>query len=101
MERLSVLRDWVTENLEEAYKRQAKYYNTRRREHTFAVDDLVLIKTRTQSSAEKNIFSKLAKKFHGPFHLTKQLSPVVFEVSDPKGTIMCKLHVQDIQRYLV
>ena len=100
MERLAVLRDWVTENLEEAYKRQAKYYNTRRREHTFAVDDLVLIKTRTQSSAEKNISSKLAKKFHGPFRLTKQLSPVVFEVSDLKGTIMCKLHVQDIKRYL-
>lgn len=42
-------------------------YNMRRREPVFYVKDLVFIKTRTLSYADKNFYTKLAKSFMVPF----------------------------------
>ena len=48
-----MIRDWAVENLGEAFQKQAKYYNLRRREVRFRSGDLVLIRTHTLSDKEK------------------------------------------------
>lgn len=73
----------------------------RREEPVFPVDDLVLIIKRTLSSTEKNFFSKLAKKFYAPFRLTKQLSTVVYEVSNLDEKSVSKVYLKDFKKYQV
>ena len=53
MKKVSVIRDWVVENLDGAFQKQAKYYNLRRREVRFRSGDLVLIRTHKLSDKEK------------------------------------------------
>lgn len=42
MKRLSVVRDWVIDNLDKAFVQQSKRYNLRRRELRYHLGDLVL-----------------------------------------------------------
>jgi len=99
MERIELLREWVTENLEAARQRQTKYYNSRRRERRFAVGEQVLKRQHVLSSAAQHISAKLATKFHGPFVVLKVLSPVVYELGDATGLSVGKIHVKDLKPY--
>ncbi|XP_020298054.1 protein 5NUC-like [Pseudomyrmex gracilis] len=63
---LSALKDWVTENLEKAYRKQSEAYNLRHRDVSYSVGDLVWKRNRILSSATQNIAAKLAPKYQGP-----------------------------------
>ncbi|XP_039309912.1 uncharacterized protein K02A2.6-like [Solenopsis invicta] len=98
MQDLQALHAWVSENLEQAYQKQA-YYNKHRRDKTFGVGELVLKRQHVLSSAAQNIAAKLSPKFHGPFRVSKALSPVVYELTDLDGTAMGKAHIKDLKVY--
>ena len=99
MEKLQFLRDWVTENLDRAYKKQASTYNLRRRNRTFRVGDLVLKRQHVLSSAAQNIAAKLAHKFQGPYRVSRVISSVVYELSQLDGSSAEKIHIQDLKPY--
>ncbi|KMQ92133.1 reverse ribonuclease integrase [Lasius niger] len=100
MEKVQVLREWVVENLEAAHQKQAHYYNLRRRDRQFGVGELVLKRQHVLSSAAQAISAKLAAKFHGPFTVSRVLSPVVYELQDTNGRAIGKIHVKDLKPYV-
>ncbi|KMQ84151.1 retrovirus-like pol polyprotein [Lasius niger] len=100
MERIQALRDWVIENLDAAHQRQAHYYNQHRRDRHFVIGDQVLKRQHVLSSAAHAVSAKLATKYHGPFTVTKVLSPVVYEFTDSEGKAIGKIHVKDLKPYV-
>lgn len=99
MKKLRTLYDWIEENLEQAYRKQATYYDSKRREVQFQVGDLVLKRQHVLSSAAQNIAAKLSPKFHGPFRIDRMLSPVVCELVNLNSESIGKVHVQDLKPY--
>lgn len=99
MKKLKILRDWVIENLNKAYEKQSKHYNLRRRDRKFRVGETVLKRQHVLSSAAQNIATKLAPKFHGPFTISRVISPTVYEIARPDGSNVGKVHIQDIKPY--
>ncbi|GAB1860686.1 Gypsy retrotransposon integrase-like protein 1 [Camponotus japonicus] len=99
MKKLRTLYNWVDENLEQAYRKQAAYYDVKRRDITFQIGDLVLKRHHVLSSAAQNIAAKLSPKFHGPFRIDRMLSPVVCELVHLNGDFAGKVHVQDLKPY--
>ncbi|XP_076656370.1 uncharacterized protein LOC143361015 [Halictus rubicundus] len=97
--RLTTLRAWVAENLEQAYQSQAKHYNLRRRDTQFKIGDLVLRKQRILSSAAQNVAAKLCPKYCGPFCVGTKLSTVVYGLRTMEGKEAGKAHVSDLKRY--
>lgn len=66
MKKMCTVRDWIVKNLDDAFARQSKCYNLRRREFHYKIGDLVLARSRKLSSKEKNIAAKLCPPFSGP-----------------------------------
>jgi len=99
MRGLRTLYDWVDENVERAYRKQATYYDLKRRNVAFQIGDLVLKRHHVLSSAAQNIAAKLSPKFHGPFRINRMLSPVVCEIVSMNGDFVGKVHVQDLKPY--
>ncbi|XP_025264651.1 uncharacterized protein LOC112638032 [Camponotus floridanus] len=98
MKDMQALREWVVENLDRAYERQASRYNLRRRNRTFKVGDL-LKRQHVLSSAAQNIAAKLAHKFQGPFKVVRVISPVIYELGTLEGSLSGKTHIQDLKPY--
>ena len=100
MKKIQIMKDWVIKKLDKAYQKQSHNYNLRRREVKFSVGDLVLTRSRIQSSKEKQIAAKLNKKFVGPFRISKVLSPIVYQIIDDVHNKITKAHVQDLKPYI-
>ncbi|KAL6418025.1 hypothetical protein ACFW04_011263 [Cataglyphis niger] len=98
--RARALRDWVVENLEATHQRQSRYYNLRRRDVRFVVGDRVWKRQHVLSSAAHAISAKLATKYHGPFTISRILSPVVYELADAENKVIGKTHVKDLKPYI-
>ena len=96
---LRALHEWVGENLERAYQKQSTYYNLRHRDVVFEIGDLVLKRQHVLSSAAHNVAAKLAPKFHGPFRVSRVLSPVVYELVELNGRGIGKAHAKDLKPY--
>lgn len=92
-------RDWVVENLDRAYERQASHYNLRRRNRTFRVGDLVLKRQHILSSAAQNIAAKLAHRFQKPLKIARM--SIIYELAQLDGPPTGKIHIQDIKPYHV
>ncbi|XP_068989237.1 uncharacterized protein [Neodiprion pinetum] len=100
MERLQLLREWVAENLADAFEPQANYYNRRHRTQPYSVGELVLKRQHTLSLAAQNYSAKLAKRFHGPYRITRTISPVVVELSDViSNKVIGKTHIGYFKSY--
>ena len=100
MERIQVMKDKMNTNFDKAFKKQSKQYNLRRRQFQLSVGDLVLTRSRIQSSKIKNFAAKLNPKLTGPFRVTKILSPNVYQISDLINNKLSKVHVQDLKPYI-
>lgn len=72
-------------------------YNLRGRARVFCVGDVVWKHQHVLSSAAQNIAAKLAPKFQGPPHISRVVSPLIYEVGRPDGTSGGKVHVQDLK----
>lgn len=58
----------------------------RRNAPSFKVGDLVWVDTHTHSNATKGITTKFHPKRDGPYRISKIISPVSYQVSDPSDT---------------
>jgi hypothetical protein len=71
------------QRLEQAQRRQADYANQKRRDHVFALGDMVLLSTENLQ-LKKGMARKLTDKWAGPFQILKKLSSVAYELELPK-----------------
>lgn len=100
LEKLENLRACVRENIEDAREKQARYYNSRRRDRTYAIEDCVMKRLHMLSSTAKHVAAKLSPNFYGPFVIEKILSPTVFELVDETGKSLGKVYAKDLKPYV-
>ncbi|KAL7296784.1 hypothetical protein TKK_0010187 [Trichogramma kaykai] len=99
MKNLSGIRDKATENSQRAQERQAQYYNKKRRDVTFKVNDRVLRRNRILSSSVKGIAAKLGRKFRVPCRVSKVLGSNVYQLIGEKGDLVEKVTASDLKPY--
>lgn len=100
LRKLLKLRETCKSNLETAFKRQAKYYNLRRRESPFREGQLVLRRSHTLSSAVDYIAGKLAPKFDGPYIVQERIGANIYQLKDQNGKSVGRSHAKDLKHYL-
>ncbi|KAK7895604.1 hypothetical protein WMY93_020929 [Mugilogobius chulae] len=74
------LREGVERHVGASKARQARYYNTRRRDVHFVVGSLVWIRSHPLSKASAKFSAKLAPRWVGPAKVEKKLGPVNYQV---------------------
>ncbi|KAL7293681.1 hypothetical protein TKK_0012759 [Trichogramma kaykai] len=99
VERLPIIHDIVRKNLTIANQDQARYYNKKRKDVKFNINDLVTIKKHTLSSKVDNVASKLAQKYKDPGRITKIISPVIYEIENEESKKLEIVHVSDIKPF--
>lgn len=70
----------VSQSVNKAKARQAKNYNSRRREEFFQEGNLVWVRAHPASDASAGFSSKLAPKWKGPATVLKKLGPVNYRI---------------------
>ena len=100
MDKIQSMRDWVIKNLDDVFAKQSGYYNLRHRKIRFHKGDLVLSRCRVLSSKVKNISTKLNPKFIGPYRISNELSPTVYELCDLSNKFVNKSHIQDLKPFI-
>ena len=100
MEKIQSMRDWVIKNLDDAFAKQSKYYNLRRRQLRFHEGHLVLSRSRVLSSKIKNISAKLCPRYAGPYRVSKVLSSTAYELCDLTHKFVGKSHIEDLKPFI-
>lgn len=61
------------------------YADQKRRDYTYHIGDLVYVKLRPyrQQSVSGTIYSKLSKRYYGPYKIIEQMGPVAFKLDLP------------------
>ncbi|KAL7290776.1 hypothetical protein TKK_0015522 [Trichogramma kaykai] len=101
VKRVNAIYDIVTDNVEKAHARQARYYNEGRKDVRFEVGDLVLRKAHYLSSGSANFTRKLAQEYDGSFKVAEVLSPTVYVLEMPNSRKNPKVDVGDLKPYIV
>lgn len=80
--------------------RNAKYYNTRRKDAHFASGNLVWVRTHPLSKANEKFSAKLAPKWDGPATIVRKLGPVNYLLrwNDPPNRLDT-VHVVNLKPY--
>lgn len=86
----------VSASLKKAHDRNIKYYNSKRRNVSFEVGDIIWKRTYKQSAANKYFSSKLAPKYER-CKVIRKLSPLVYELEDANGKCIGKWHIKDFK----
>lgn len=99
MDKLPDLYHDVRRRLAEAYSRNAKSYNLRKRPaESYHVGDKVWRKNYVLSKGSENFAAKLAPKFV-LCTVRKVISPLVYQLIGPDGKDVGKYHVKDLKPY--
>lgn len=91
----------IRKRLVEAYERNKKRYDLRRRPASFKVGDLVWRKNKTLSDASNYYSAKLAPRYVGPFKIRKQLGSATYELEDDNGSHRGVWHAQDLKPHFM
>lgn len=91
--------NWVRENIQKAQTNYKAYYDKRRSNPDYKVDDLILLRNRILSKKDEKIMKKLAPKWLGPYQVKKVVTPITFLIVDDKGKEMGIQHVSNMQKY--
>ena len=81
------------------HRRQAAYYNERRREISYEVKDLVMKRIRVLSSAAQGIPAKLVPKYAGSLKITEITGSNTVRIVDKKDASEEILHVSHVKPY--
>lgn len=75
----------LKENLLAAQHRMTQKANAHRRDLSFAVGDLVLVRLRPyrQTTAREHRYHKLSKKYYGPYPVIERIGPVAYKLQLP------------------
>lgn len=87
----------VRVNLAQAFQRQEKYYNLRRREWKPALREWVWKKEHPLSNKANAFNAKLAPKYSGPYEVRNIISPVIVDLRSKRGKWIRHVHVQDLK----
>uniref|UniRef100_A0A3P9JTM2 Gypsy retrotransposon integrase-like protein 1 n=1 Tax=Oryzias latipes TaxID=8090 RepID=A0A3P9JTM2_ORYLA len=80
VERQQNLINQVKQRVNKCQSRQARYYNTRRRDAQFQPGDEVWIRAHPLSDAANSFSAKLAPKWTGPAHVVRRLGPLNYQI---------------------
>lgn len=97
MEMLSKHYDLVVANLGKAFSGQSKYYNTHHRSVVFNVGDRIRQKICQLSSVARRVAAKLCRKYSiDVYTISKDISPLIYEVSNDNGVVVGRHHIKDL-----
>jgi hypothetical protein len=74
--------DHVRSFLEASHSKKKHYYDKRRRQVSFSINDLVRVKTHPRSDSSINFAAKLAPLYTGPYRVAQKLSDVNYRLVD-------------------
>lgn len=80
LERQNIIAEEVKQRVGVQQARQARYYNSRRKDAQFQPGDLVWIKTHPLSSASNKFSAKLEPKWEGPAEIIKKMWPINYSL---------------------
>ena len=80
VERQQRMAEEVKRRVDVHQARQARYYNSRRKEMHFQQGDLVWVRTHPLSKATDKFSAKLAPKWEGPAKILRKLGPVNYRI---------------------
>ncbi|XP_018403330.1 PREDICTED: uncharacterized protein K02A2.6-like [Cyphomyrmex costatus] len=84
-------------NLAQAFQRQQKYYDLRRRAWKPKIGEKVYKKEYPLSKKSAAFNAKLAPKFKGPLEVRRVISPVIFDLRDRSGRWHRHVHISDLK----
>jgi len=84
-------------NLAQAFQRQEKYYNLRRRKWKPALGEWVWKKEHPLSKKADAFNAKLAPKYSGPYEVRNIVSPVIVDLRSKRGKWYRHVHVQHLK----
>jgi len=84
-------------NLVQAFQRQEKYYNLRRRKWKPTLGEWVWKREHPLSKKADAFNAKLAPKYSGPHELRNIVSPVIVDVRSRRGKWYKHVHIQDLK----
>lgn len=87
----------VQKKIRVASETSRKYYNLRRRDVIYEVDQLVLRKNHILSDATKYFSAKLAPAFIGPCRIVKKINRWMYTLENPDGTPGGTWNVKDLK----
>lgn len=83
---------FLLENAQRRIKRQKTFV-------TYGIGDLVLVKTNPTSNASEGIAQKFCLLYEGPYRITNQHVPNVYEVTDLKGILRGHFNTNNLRPY--
>lgn len=98
-ERLQKIRENVTTNLKNAYKKYSHNYNLRSRPISYAEDEIVLKKSFRKSDQINKFSAKLASQFE-KCRVKKKIGNSTYELEDLSGKRLGKFHSNDLKKFI-
>ena len=100
MSRIEQLREMMTQFQDQAFMKQAKYYDRRQRDEQFKIGDRVKKTNQVLSDKGGHIAVKLAPKFCGPFVVVEVISPNIYKLASQDGRLVGRYHASHVQKYI-
>lgn len=96
-DRLALIRERITKNLQLAHEKGAKTYNTRTREVNFKPGQEVFRRNFSLSSFAKGVAAKFNKKFL-KCRITRKVGNSMYEIEDLQGKPVGVFHAKDLRQ---
>jgi len=96
-EKLTEAYELVRVQLAQAFHRQKRHYNRRRRPWKPSVGEWVWERDHPLSKKSAAYNAKLAPKFSGPYEIRRIVSPVIMDLRSKRGKWIRHVHIQDMK----
>ena len=100
MNRLQELQESARARNREQQRRQAGYYNARRRPSPYQVGDKVWKRNRVLSSSAQGVMAKLAPKYVGPYVIIEQCGSNTYKLADDNGEVEELIHAEHLKPFV-